>query len=70
MLGFKVVHTASYYSQHTGQIERWHESLRNDIKYHTDTKWADVLLLVILELCSSVDPDTGYIPAKLVYGTT
>lgn len=70
VIGSKVIHTTSYHPQANGQIERWHRVMKNAIKCHTDTKWVDALPLVLIGLRCSVNPDIGYSPAELTYGTT
>lgn len=44
--------------------------MKNVIKRQIDTKRADVLPLVLLGFRSSVNTDSGYVPAELVCGTT
>lgn len=70
VIGSKVIHTTPYHPQANGQIERWHRTLKNAIKCHTDTNWVDELPLIMLGLRSSINNDVGHSPAEMVYGAT
>uniref|UniRef100_A0A1A9UDA1 Integrase catalytic domain-containing protein n=1 Tax=Glossina austeni TaxID=7395 RepID=A0A1A9UDA1_GLOAU len=66
VLGSKVIHITLFHPQTNGQFERCHRA----IKCHGNTKWTDVLPLVLFGLKSSVNADTPYVRAELVYVTT
>ncbi|GBN84322.1 hypothetical protein AVEN_215603-1 [Araneus ventricosus] len=50
MLGSHRIHSASYHPQSNGQIERFHGHLKSAIIAHEDTRWSDVLPILLLGL--------------------
>lgn len=49
-------------------IERWHRTLKNALKTHSEKPWIEILPIVLLGLRSTVREDTKCSPAELTYG--
>ncbi|KAI9575242.1 hypothetical protein GQX74_014995, partial [Glossina fuscipes] len=63
-------HRTLCHPQTNGPFKRWLRDLKNAIKRHGNTKWTNVLPLVLVGPRNTVSADTPYVRAKLVHGTT
>ncbi|GFW56024.1 transposon Tf2-6 polyprotein [Trichonephila clavipes] len=70
MMGSHRIHSASYHPQSNGMIERFHRHLKSAIIAHEDTRWTDILPIVLLGLRSAMKNDLKATSSQLVYGTT
>jgi cleavage and polyadenylation specificity factor subunit 1 len=60
----------AYHPQANGMIERWHRTLKNAIKCHTELDWAGALPMIILGLRCTFQEDLNATPAEMVFGQT
>lgn len=70
MLGSHRIHSSSYHPQSNGMIERFHRHLKGSITAHENTKWSDIIPIVLLGLRSAIKKDLNATSSQLVYGTT
>jgi len=68
-LGIHHVRTTTYHPDAKGMVERLHRELKASLMAHgSDDTWSNILLSVLLGLCSAVKDDLDKAPAELVYG--
>lgn len=70
ILGSNRIRTSAYHPQSNGILERYHRHLKDALKAHNQTKWTEILPIVLLGLRSAIKNDIMATPAQLVYGTT
>ncbi|GFV25934.1 transposon Tf2-6 polyprotein [Trichonephila clavipes] len=56
--------------QANGLVERLHRHLKSAIKAHENSKWSEIIPIVLLGMRSAVKKDINATCAELVYGTT
>nr|XP_029723845.1 uncharacterized protein LOC115264312 [Aedes albopictus] len=70
MLGITHLRTTPYHPQANGQIERTHRQLKAAIMCHQNSRWTEVLPIVLLGIRSSLKEDLQATAAELTYGTS
>ena len=68
MLGITHLRTTPYHPQANGQIERTHRQLKAAIMCHQNSRWTEVLPIVLLGVRSSLKADLNATVAELIYG--
>lgn len=69
LLGVEKIRTTPYHPASNGLVERFHRSLKQALRCHDNTKWSDMLPLVMLGLRSALKEDLKCTSAELVYGS-
>ena len=69
-LGCKCLHTTTNHPMAKGILECFHCQLESDLKYLNPTNWTNILLVILLGICTAVKDDLHCTSAKLVYHTT
>ena len=69
LLGTNRIRTTSYHPASNGLVERLHRQLKAAIKTHNNTRWTEVLPLVLLGIRTAIKTDIGCSCAELVFGT-
>ncbi|XP_053686175.1 uncharacterized protein LOC128735715 [Sabethes cyaneus] len=70
LLGITHLRTTPYHPQANGQIERTHRQLKSSIMCHQNSRWTEVLPIVLLGIRSSLKEELEASPAELTYGTS
>lgn len=63
--------TTAWHPQANGKIERWHRTLKNSLRAHSEnanSTWLHDLPMILLSLRNCIIADTNNSPAQLVYG--
>lgn len=68
LLGAEHRPTTAYHPASNGMVERLHRQLKAAIRCHTDTRWTEVLPMVLLGIRSAWKDDIKSSAAELVYG--
>ena len=69
LLGTTRIRTTSYHPASNGLVERLHRQLKAAIKTHNNTRWTEVLPLVLMGIRTAIKADIGCTSAELVFGT-
>ena len=70
MIGSHRIHSTAYHPKSNGMVERLHRQLKSAIIAHENTKWTEILPIVLLGLRTAVKSDLDATSSQLVYGTT
>lgn len=68
LCGIELRRTTAYHPAANGMIERFHRTLKAAIMAHNDTRWTDVLPIVLLGLRTAWKADLQCSAAEMVYG--
>ncbi|GFX11027.1 transposon Tf2-6 polyprotein [Trichonephila clavipes] len=60
----------AYHPKARGLVERLHRHLKSAIKVHENSKWSEIIPIVLLGMCSDVKKDINATCAELVFETT
>ncbi|MBM6549339.1 DDE-type integrase/transposase/recombinase, partial [Streptococcus dysgalactiae subsp. equisimilis] len=69
-LGTRHVKTTVYHPAANGMVERFHRQLKASLRATEESRWTEVLPLVLLGIRATVKADLNASPAELVYGTS
>ncbi|GFX44634.1 transposon Tf2-6 polyprotein [Trichonephila clavipes] len=70
ILGTNRIRCCAYHPKANGLVERLHRHLKSAIKAHENSKWSEIIPIVLLGMRSAVKKDINATCAELVYGTT
>ncbi|GFW71895.1 transposon Tf2-6 polyprotein [Trichonephila clavipes] len=70
LLGTNRIRCCAYHPKANGLVERLHRHLKSAIKAHENSKWSEIIPIVLLGMRSTVKKDINATCAELVYGTT
>ncbi|GFX59229.1 hypothetical protein TNCV_4304611 [Trichonephila clavipes] len=70
LLGTNRIRCCAYHPKANGLVERLHRHLKSAIKAHENSKWSEIIPIVLLGMRSAVKKDINATCAELVYGTT
>lgn len=70
LLGTNRIHTSTYHPQANGILERWHRTVKNSIKCHTNNNWMQTLPIIMLGLRSVILPNLNASVSEMLYGST
>ncbi|GFU88350.1 transposon Tf2-6 polyprotein [Trichonephila clavipes] len=70
LLGTNRIRCCAYHPKANGLVERLHRHLKSTIKAHENSKWSEIIPIVLLGMRSTVKKDINATCAELVYGTT
>ncbi|GFS64005.1 transposon Tf2-9 polyprotein [Trichonephila clavipes] len=70
ILGTNRIRCCAYHPKVNGLVERLHRHLKSAIKAHENSKWSEIIPIVLLGMRSAVKKDINATCAELVYGTT
>ncbi|GFT47238.1 hypothetical protein NPIL_606331 [Nephila pilipes] len=70
ILGTNRIRCCAYHPKANGLIERLHRHLKSAIKAHENSKWSEIIPIVLLGMRSAVKKDIKATCAELVNGTT
>ena len=69
MLRTNQIMTMTYHPISNGIIERFNRHLKSTLKAHKNSKWSDIIPVVLLGIRTAVKEDIHLSCAELVYGT-
>ncbi|GFT99373.1 hypothetical protein TNCV_1221691 [Trichonephila clavipes] len=69
LLGTNRIRCCAYHPKANGLVERLHRHLKSAIKAHENSKWSEIIPIVLLGMRSAVKKDINATCAELVYGT-
>ncbi|GFT20353.1 transposon Tf2-6 polyprotein [Nephila pilipes] len=70
LLGTNRTRCCAYHPKANGLVERLHRHLKSAIKAQENSKWSEIIPIVLLGMRSAVKKDINATCAELVYGTT
>ncbi|GFT95139.1 hypothetical protein TNCV_1473761 [Trichonephila clavipes] len=70
ILGTNRIRCCAYHPKANGLVERLHRHLKSAIKAHENSKWSEIIPIVLLGMRSAVKKDINATCTELVYGTT
>ncbi|GFT99397.1 transposon Tf2-11 polyprotein [Trichonephila clavipes] len=70
LLGTNRIRCCAYHPKAKGLVERLHRHLKSAIKAHENSKWSEIIPIVLLGMRSAVKKDINTTCAELIYGTT
>ncbi|GFT15154.1 transposon Tf2-6 polyprotein [Nephila pilipes] len=70
LLGTKRIRCCAYHPKANGLVERLHRHLKGVIKAHENSKWIEIIPIILLGMRFAVKKDINAPCAELVYGTT
>jgi cleavage and polyadenylation specificity factor subunit 1 len=68
MCGIQLSRITAHHLAANGLVERFHQTLKAAIMFHTDQQWAEALPLVLVRIRTSLREDLQASVAELVYG--
>ncbi|GFX14042.1 transposon Tf2-6 polyprotein [Trichonephila clavipes] len=70
LLGTNRIRCCAYHPKANGLVERLHRHLKSALKAHDNSKWSEIIPIVLLGMRSAVKKDINATCAEFVYGTT
>ncbi|GFU84672.1 hypothetical protein TNCV_3781981 [Trichonephila clavipes] len=69
LLGTNRIRCSAYHPKANGLVERLHRHLKSAIKAHENSKWSEIIPIVLLGMHTAVKKNINATCAELIYGT-